>query len=38
MIVANGNARIGASCDNHQGVNKGNYRNPDNIPEIGNNI
>ena len=38
MIVVNGNARIGAFCDIHQGVNIGNHGNSDNVPEIGNNV
>lgn len=38
MIVVNGNARIGAFCDIHQGVNIGNHGNSDDVPEIGNNV
>lgn len=38
MIIVNGNARIGAFCDIHQGVNIGNHGNPDDVPEIGNNV
>lgn len=38
MIVVNGNARIGAFCDIHQGVNIGNHENSDDVPEIGNNV
>lgn len=38
MIVVNGNARIGAFCDIHQGVNIGNHGGADDVPQIGDNV
>ncbi len=39
LIVVNGNARIGAFCDIHQGVNIGQHgMNQDDVPTIGDNV
>lgn len=39
LIVVNGNARIGAFCDIHQGVNIGQHGpNQDDVPTIGDNV
>lgn len=39
LIVVNGNARIGAFCDIHQGVNIGQHGSrPDDVPIIGENV
>lgn len=39
LIVVNNNARIGAFCDIHQGVNIGQHgNNPDDVPTIGDNV
>lgn len=39
LIVVNGNARIGAFCDIHQGVNIGQHGpNQDDVPTIGENV
>jgi len=39
LIVVNGNARIGAFCDIHQGVNIGQHGiNIDDVPTIGDNV
>lgn len=39
LIVVNGNARIGAFCDIHQGVNIGQHgTSQDDVPEIGDNV
>lgn len=38
LLIVNGNTRIGANCDIHQGVNIGqNFENGD-VPKIGNNV
>jgi serine O-acetyltransferase len=38
LIVVNGNARVGAFCDIHQGVNIGNWGNDTDVPIIGDNV
>jgi serine O-acetyltransferase len=39
LIIVNGNARIGAFCDIHQGVNIGQHGMlPDDVPTIGDNV
>ena len=39
LIVVNGNARIGAFCDIHQGVNIGQHgTSPEDVPTIGDNV
>lgn len=38
LIVINENAKIGANCDIHQGVNIGQNKNAEDVPAIGNNV
>lgn len=38
LIVVNENAKIGANCDIHQGVNIGQNKNAEDVPTLGNNV
>lgn len=38
LLVVNGNARIGANCDIHQGVNIGQNKSPYEVPKIGSDV